>query len=201
MIIARETGLIHNPLQYRSLPLGVVLRRTPGVTRWVKHVWRASAVMPGAGPAHWRELRREGEIIEYHAATLPLELHGAETEAYLHGLNTREPSIYIVLRERDDADAPADSPPEVLLVTASPYEAQDYTDSSVELVEKVAMSQGLREWVQDFVEEFHIEEEFIKRKRDKKRVDLKEDGIGDARIAQTADVYRAPTQARKERLQ
>lgn len=193
--------LIHNPEQFRTMPLGVVLRRTPGVTRWVRHVWRASAVLPGAAPADFKELRREGDAVEYHAATLPLDLHGAETEAYLHGLNTREPSIYIVLREREDEDAPEDCPLEVLLVTASPYEAQDYTDSGDDIVEKVPMSAGLLRWVQDFVEEFHVEEEFIKRKRDKKRIDLKEDGIGDARIVQTADVYRAPSAARKERLQ
>ena len=63
------------------------------------------------------------------------------------------------------------------------------------------MPPALLAWVQNFVEMFHEEEEFIKRKRDRQRIDQKEDGIGDARIAQTADVYRAPTLARKERLQ
>ena len=189
------SGLIHNPKMYDTLQLGVVLRKTPGVTRWVSHHWTASAVLPGAGPADWRELRREGEAIEYHAATLLLELHGADTEAYLHGLQAKVPSIYVVMRpiEGDGLD--------VVLVTASPYEAQDYTDSGEEIVEKVAMPPALLAWVQNFVEMFHEEEEFIKRKRDRQRIDQKEDGIGDARIAQTADVYRAPTLARKERLQ
>ena len=180
------------------MPIGVVMRKTAGVTRWVPFVWTASAILPGAVPANWRELRREGETVEYHAATVKLELHGAETEAYLHGLNSQVPSIYVVLRE---VEGDRDCPWEVLLATASPYEAQDYTDSGDDLVEKVPMPPGLRAWVEDFVEEFHEEEEFVKRKRDKKRVDMKEDGIGDARIAQTADVYRAPSLARKERLQ
>ncbi|UWR24403.1 DUF3305 domain-containing protein [Sulfitobacter sp. S190] len=174
------------------MPLGVVLRRTPGVTRWVQHAWTASAVLPGAGDADWRELRREGEAIEYHAATCTLELHGAETEAYLHGLTAKVPSIYVIMR-------PAARALDVLLVTASPYEAQDYTDSGEEIVEKVPMPPGLVAWVRGFVEEFHEDEVFIKRRRDKKRVDLREDGIGDARIRQVADVYRAP--ARKERMQ
>ncbi len=73
--------MIHNPNMYRTLPVGVVLRKTPGVTRWAAWSWTASAVLPGAGAADWRELRREGEAVEYHAATLALELHGAETEA------------------------------------------------------------------------------------------------------------------------
>ncbi len=175
--------------------MGVVLRKTPGVTRWVPFHWTASAVLPGAGPADWRELRREGEAVEYHAATLSMDLHGAETEAYLHGLQAQVPSVYVVMRPGDGEGL------DVVLVTASPYEAQDYTDSGEEIVEKVPMPAGLQAWVRAFVDEFHEEEAFIKRKRDRKRVDLKEDGIGDVRIAQTADVYRAPSVARKERLQ
>ena len=40
---------------------------------------------------------------------------------------------------------------EVVLATASPYEAQDYTDSGEEIVEKVMMPPGLVAWVRDFV--------------------------------------------------
>ena len=121
--------MIRNPDQYQSMSLGVVLRRLPGVTRWASHSWKAVAVLPGAGPADWQELRREGDAVEYHAATLPLDLHGAETEAYLHGLSAEVPAIYVVMRETT-----GDQPLEVLLVTASPYEAQDYTDSCEEIV-------------------------------------------------------------------
>ena len=92
-----------------------------------------------------------------------------------------------------------DAPLEILLVTASPYEAQDYADTGEELVEKVPMPDGLVAWIRDFVEAHHEDEVFIKRKRDKKRIDQKEDGIGDARIRQTSDVYRAPA-SRKEAM-
>ncbi len=54
------------------------------------------------------------------------------------------------------------------------------------------MPEGLVAWVRDFVLKHHEHEEFIKRRRDKKRVDLNEDGKGDPRIRQTSDVYRAP---------
>jgi hypothetical protein len=180
---------------YRTMPVGVVLRKAPGVTRWVPWVWTASGVLPGAGPANWHELRREGEVVEYHAATVTLELHGAETEAYLSGLSAEIPSLFIVLREAD-----GDCPLEVVLITASPYEAQDYTDSGEEIVEKVAMPAGMIAWVREFVEAFHEEEVFVKRKRDKKRVDLVQDGIGDARIATEADIYASPDLKRR-RLQ
>lgn len=187
--------MIHNPNMFRTLPLGVVLCKAPGVTRWVPWCWTATAVLPGAGPADWRELRREGDAVEYHAATVTLELHGAETEAYLHGLSAEVPSVFVVMRETD-----GDCPLDVVLVTASPYEAQDYTDSGEEIVEKVAMPHGLVAWVRDFVEEFHEHETFVKRKRDKKRVDLVQDGIGDPRIGKAADIYASPTLKRR-RLQ
>jgi len=175
------------------MPLGVVIRRVPGVTRWVPFVWKAIAVLPGAADAEWKELRREGEAIEFHATTVPLELHRTDTEAYLHGLSTKSPSIYVVMRS-DVGDHPMD----VTLVTASPYEAQDYADTGEELVEKVPMPEGLIAWIRDFIELHHEDEVFVKRRRDKTRVDRKEDGIGDARIRQTSDVYRAPSS--KERL-
>lgn len=170
-----------------SMPLGIVVRRMPGVTRWAAHVWKAVAVLPGAGDAHWKEMRRDGDAIEYHAGTLTLELFRTDTEAYLQGITSRTPSIYVVMREAED-DAPLD----MLLATASPYEAQDYADTGEELVEKVPMPEGLVAWIREFIERHHEDEVFVKRRRNKARVDLKEEGIGDARIRQTSDVYRAP---------
>lgn len=170
------------------MPLGVIVRRIPGVTRWARWHWRAVAVLPGAGPADWTELRREGEAVEYHAATLPLTLYSSETEAYLANLSDRIPAIYVVLRESGTADRPL----EAHLATASPYEGQDYADNGEDIVEKVPMPEGLVAWVRDFALAHHREEIFVKRRRDKKRVDLQEDGKGDARIRQASDVYRAP---------
>jgi hypothetical protein len=80
----------------------------------------------------------------------------------------------------------------MVMVTASPYEGQDYADNGEDLVEKVPMPEGLIAWVRDYALQHHHEEAFIKRKRDKKRVDLKEEGKGDPRVRQTADVFRAP---------
>ncbi|WP_136442103.1 DUF3305 domain-containing protein [Pacificoceanicola onchidii] len=176
------------------MPLGIVLRKSPGVTRWVPWTWTAVAVLPGAGPADWRELRREGEVAEFHAATVTLELHGAETEAYLHGLTAQSPSVYVIMR-----DASGEAPLEVVLATVSPYEAQDYTDSGEEIVEKVPMPHGLLAWVQEFVDAHHEDQAFVKRKRDKKRIDLVQDGIGDPRIGSASDVYASPS-LKKQRL-
>ncbi|MBV7393768.1 MULTISPECIES: DUF3305 domain-containing protein [Roseobacteraceae] len=169
------------------------MRRAPGVTRWAKWVWTASAVLPGAGPADWRVMRSEDEVTEYHAATYPMELHGADTEAYLHELSAQVPSVYVILREEGEGDCPL----QVLTVTASPYEAQDYADSGEEIIEKVPMPPALFAMVADFVEAFHEEQVFIKRKRDKKRIDLEQDGVGDPRIGKLEDVYASPAQQRR----
>lgn len=188
----RPVGFVLNKLQQKSLvlPLGIVLRKSPGVTRWAKWVWKAVAVLPGAGPANWRELRREGDVVEYHAATVPLELWRTDTEAYKTELATKVPSIYVVMRETDQPDAPHKL--EVLLATASPFDGQDYADNGEDIVELVPMPDALMALVNDWVITHHKEEKFVKRKRNKHHQETVEDGVGDARIQQLSDVYRAP---------
>lgn len=172
-----------------AMPVGVVLRRSPGVTPWAAWNWKPVDLLPGAGPADWHVVREEGDVTEYHAATLPLELHRTDTDAYLVTLAMQVPSVYVVLRPCED-EGPHDFEP--FLVTASAYEAQDYLDSSEEIVEAVPAPEGLIAWIREFVEAHHVEEEFKKRKRKRWKEDLIEDGIGDARVRQDADVYRAP---------
>jgi hypothetical protein len=178
-----------------SMPVGVVIRKQPGVTRWAKWVWRAVAVLPGAGPANWHELRRDGEAVEYHAATCRLEVHRAEAEAYLVALSSNPPMVYVVMRPAQPGDRGEEF--EVYCVTASPYEAQDHLDCGEEIVEPVPMPPILIDWLWAFVERHHKDEKFIKRRRDEIDTALREDGKGDPRVRQDADVYRSPTGRRK----
>lgn len=172
------------------MPLGVVVRRSPGISRWAKWAWKVVDVLPGASAADWRVLREEDGVTEYHAATLPLTLHRGETEAYRVALSMDPPSLYVVMRPAEPDETGQDYT--VFLVTASSYEAQDYLDSGEEIVEQVPAPSGLVAWIRDFVEAHHVEEEFKKRRRDRVDTDRSEDGKGDARVRQTADVYRAP---------
>lgn len=173
-----------------EMTIGVVLRKIRGKTRWAPWVWRAVAALPGAGPADWRVLRESADAVEYHAATVTLELHRAETEAYRTGLATEPPSLWVVLRPDEDPASPHEWT--VHLVSASPFEAQDYLDSGEEVVEPISMPEGVVAWVRDFVDRHHVDEPFKKRRRDRVDVARVEDGVGDRRIRQTADVYRAP---------
>lgn len=167
-----------------SIPVGVIVRRAPGVTRWAAVAWRAVGLIPFAPPADWQLLRRDGETVDYHAGTAALTLWRTDTEAYLTALSGRPPSVFAVLR-------PGPTRPSLVTVTASAYEAQDHTDNDEDIVERLAMPSGLEAWVRAFVARHHVETAFVKRRRKGLRRDP-QDGIGDARIRQTADVYRAP---------
>ena len=113
------------------------------------------------GPA-----RRRG-LDQYHCGTLPLELFRRETEGYKVNLTQEPPQIFVLLRGEDEAESRHEFLP--FLVTASPYEAQDYLDSGEEIVEAVAMPPDLVAFVQAFVDEHHVDEVFHKRKRQKAR--------------------------------
>lgn len=173
-----------------EIPMGVVLRRRPGVTRWAKWAWSAVAVLPNAGPGGFRVLREEGDVTDYHAATVPMLLHRTEVESLRTALMMSPPSVFAVLDKGPNASN--EHGIAVHAVTANADLAMDWQDSAEMIVEPVAMPEALIGLIRDFCEAHYKEEIFVKRKRDKMRIDRAEDGIGDARIRQTVDVYRSP---------
>ena len=77
------------------MSVGVIVRRCRGATRWSRWSWKAVAVHAGTGPGGWTEMRRDGDTVDYHAATVLLELHRAETEGYLVALNGHPPAVNV----------------------------------------------------------------------------------------------------------
>lgn len=153
------------------MPVGIVVAREEIDSPWQDHIWRPVGVVTGVPELfQWKELMRGDGWVHYYAATLPLELFAKETEAYKHNLESGQPALYIVLTEADE-DGPADFPYEVHLVTASPFEAQDYLDSGEEIVEPVEMPKGVALWIGGFVEAHHVERTFRKRRRDEVKVE------------------------------
>jgi Protein of unknown function (DUF3305) len=149
------------------MPLGVVVERRELDNRWQTHSWRPVAVIPGAPPIDaWRELARGDRFVRWHAATLPLELHRTETEAYRVNLSGRSPAIYVVLRKVGPSERTAGNDIAPFLVTASPYEAEGYLEGE-DLVEAAPMPEGLTAWVQAFIQRHHVDEPFVKRKRER----------------------------------
>jgi hypothetical protein len=147
------------------MPLGVVLERRELDNRWQRWAWKPVAVIPGAPPVEaWRELVRGDRFVRWHAATLPLELHRTETEAYRVNLAGRSPAIYVVLRKVDPSERTAGNDVGPFAVTASPYDAEGYMEGD-DLVEAVPMPDGLMAWIQAFIERHHVDQPFVKRKR------------------------------------
>ncbi len=161
-----------------SLALGVILERRTVDNPWIDHSWHAVAVIAGAPErdprGDWIKLSDGDGWAQFHAGTLPLELYPRETEGYKVNLSQQPPQLFVVLRGVEDAECPHDVVP--FLVTACPYEAQDYLDSGEELVDGVAMPDGVVAFVQDYCDRHHVEEPFHKRKR--KRYDPDEVGFG-----------------------
>ncbi len=182
----------------RELKVGAVVRRSPGVTRWAREIWKPVAVIPGAPEAFWKEMVRDGEIVDYHAGTVCMELFRADVESYLVSLNMTVPSVWIIM-DRDDTNR-SPSGWFVSTITASAYEALDALDSGESIVEPVPVPESLAAWIKEFVDLHYIEEPFKKRQRDKHRIDGIEDGKGDARIRQQSDVFRAPSNIKKPRV-
>lgn len=150
-----------------SMPLGVVVERRELDNRWQRFAWRPVAVLPGAPPiAEWRELMRGERCVRWHAATLPLELHRTETEAYRANLSGKVPAVYVVLRAVQPSERTAGNEVHPFAVTASPYEAEGYLDGD-DLVEAVPMPDGLIAWARAFIERHHVDQPFVKRKRAK----------------------------------
>ncbi|WP_417515909.1 DUF3305 domain-containing protein [Marinobacter sp.] len=183
----------------RELEVGAVVRRTAGVTRWAKDIWTPVAVIPGAPQAFWKELVRDGEVVDYHAGTVTMELFRADVEGYLVSLNMASPSIWIVM----DKDVSSQSPSGwvVSTITASAHEALDSLDSGESIVEAVPIPESLAAWIKEFVDKHYIEVPFKKRRRTEIRTDGVEDAKGDPRIRQESDVYRSPGAIKKPRLQ
>ena len=141
-------------------------------------------------------LRQEGDVTDFHAATVSLELHRAEVESYRISLMMSPPSVFVVLNKGEDAGN--EHGIDVQLVTASADQGQNYQDSGEVIVQPVEMPDSLVAAIRSFCDAHYQETPFVKRKRDRQRVDLVEDGIGDPRIRQAADVYRSPTSLKRK---
>lgn len=154
-----------------SIPLGIIVEKRASAHPWADWIWKPVAVFMNADEkASWREMSRDETWVRYHAATVLMTLHRKETEALRLNLMLPEPELYVVLQENEDPGS--EFPYDAKFVTASSYDAQDFHDAGDDIIEKVAMPDGVAALIQAFVEEHHVEETFKKRRRD--RIDTEE---------------------------
>jgi Protein of unknown function (DUF3305) len=143
------------------IPVGVVVERRKTESRWIDFVWRGVAVLPDEPQMEpWTALREEEETTLFYAGCATIDLYRSETARYRENLSSGYPSIWIVL-------SPSDGPwaYEVATATADPAEGEAFTEAGANLVEAVPMPEVLKETIENFIAEHHVEREFVKRKR------------------------------------
>ncbi len=166
-----------------AVDLGIVVAHEVVEHAWQTEQYRPVSVFLDPPPVDgWRELVRADGVVRYHAATVTLTLHRKETAAYLVNLEQDEPSVFVVLEEVAEADTPHGI--EVHSATLSPYDAEAYGDSGDEIVGAVAMPDELRTLLEAFIGRHHVEEKFVKRKRNKARRDEEEYQFGQEPIVE-----------------
>ncbi len=143
------------------IPVGVVVERRKADSSWIDFVWRGVGVLPGEPEmAPWTVLREQYEATLYYAGRAAVDLYRSETERYRENMASGSPSIWIVLSPSEGA-----WPYAVSAVTADPAEGEAFTESGANLVEAVPMPEMLREAIESFIAEHHVEREFAKRER------------------------------------
>ena len=145
-----------------TIAVGVVVERSKAASPWLDFVWRPAAVLPGTPTAEpWTALGTAGDTTTFFAGTATVALYRTETANYLDNLGSGTPLLWVVLRPTE-----GQPPYEVLAVTADPAEGEAYTEAGNDLVETVPMPVEVRDAVEAFVAEHHVERKFFKRQRD-----------------------------------
>lgn len=147
-----------------SIPVGVVVERSKTEGRWSDMIWKSVGVLTGvpATPAWTKLSDDEEERATFYAGVADIELHRAETTNYRDNLATGAPLLWVVLRPTHD-----EPPFNLAVVTADPAEAEAMAAIGDALVDSVAMPQEIRDTVEAFVSEHHVDRSFVKRKRDR----------------------------------
>ena len=145
------------------IPVGVVVERRKANSPWLEHVWCPVAVLPGEpDAAPWTKLSADGDTVTFYAGSAGVDLYRSETTYYGDNLRADTPLLWVTLRPTG-----VEPPYEVNLVTANPAEGEAMTETATDLVETVPMPESIREAVAAFVAEHHVEQVFVKRKRDR----------------------------------
>ncbi len=143
------------------ITVGVVVERCKAESPWIDFVWRGVGVLPDEPEMKpWTILREQDGATVYYAGSATVDLYRSETQLYRDNIASGTPSIWIVL-------SPSEGPwpYAISAVTADPAEGEACTEAGANLVEAVAMPEMLRDAIENFIAEHHVEREFVKRER------------------------------------
>lgn len=143
------------------IPIGVVVERQIAESPWIDFVWRGIGVLPDEPEMMpWTILREQEGTTFFYAGSAMVDLYRSETARYRDNLATGTPSLWIVLSPSEGA-----VPYAISAVTADPAEGEAFTEAGANLVEAVPMPEVVRQTIEKFVSEHHVETEFVKRER------------------------------------
>jgi hypothetical protein len=145
-----------------TIPVGVVVDRVKAESQWIDHYWQPSAILVGEPDVEpWTRLSGDEARASFYAGSTSIELYRSDTGNYRDNL-MGDGKLWVVLMPVE-----SDPPYALFKVTADPTEGEAQTETGVNLVETVAMPDSVREVLEDFVAEHHVEQTFFKRKRDR----------------------------------
>jgi hypothetical protein len=141
--------------------VGVVVAKRRLTGPWATHAWLPVAALPAVPETRpWTLLTREGGDETYYAGAAEIALHASSTGHYRDNLSASRPSVWVVLR-------PVGDEAELVSATVDPYEGEALAESIGDVVEAVPMPPDVQRRVQGFVDAYHVEREFFKRRRDR----------------------------------
>ncbi|MBI4367332.1 MAG: DUF3305 domain-containing protein [Deltaproteobacteria bacterium] len=133
------------------------------MNQWADYYWRAVGVLAGQPEtAAWTKISDDGERATFYAGAAEIELYRTETTYYRSNLESGAPALWVALRA-----AEGETPFTVAVVTADPTEGESLTETGTDLIEQVPMPEVIQETVAAFVAQHHVEQPFVKRKRDR----------------------------------
>jgi uncharacterized protein DUF3305 len=145
------------------MSVGVVVERRKAASPWIDYSWRPVAILPGQPQAEpWTVLAIDGEAATFYAGAADLALYRTGTGQYRDNLASGAPSLWVALRPTG-----GEPPFRVVAVTADPAEGESFTQAGDDLVGAVPMPTAVREMLEAFVLEHHVEQPFFKRERDR----------------------------------
>jgi hypothetical protein len=152
-----------------SREVGVVVRRRAIDNPWIDHTWSPVMLLeeaPATPP--WSILSSEAGTTLYYAGSALIDLFSADTANYRDNLMDGEPRVWVALRQQGGGVEL-----ELAKVTADPTEGEALFESGIEVIGTVPMPPEIAAWVAAFVDQYHVERQFQKRKRDRANVDRK----------------------------
>jgi hypothetical protein len=148
---------------HTRIAVGVVVERVEAQSQWVDFLWKPATVLAGLPDvAPWTVLNADSERMAFYAGPAEIDLYRTETGNYRNNLASGAPMLWVALRPTG-----VEPPYDILAVTADPAEGEALTEAGNDLVDVVPMPAAVREVIEAFVAEHHVERPFYKRERDR----------------------------------